>query len=228
VPGRTRLIPFISKNEDGFNKMSQKEMIESAFKNEQKVFSLEDRQKQKDIIREIQPLGKKHGIDEIILMNTSEICVAEWVRMKCKYGCKQYGKSWCCPPETPTPEQTKALLREYEKALLLCGSTKSIEFYKENHQKRRKQVHVWKGTVALERYLFLSGYYKALALVSESCALCKKCSYPHDCKFPMDRRPSVESLSIDVFQTLKNIGKEFKIAKDVKGEHNCYSIILLE
>jgi hypothetical protein len=44
----------------------------------------------------------------------------------------------------------------------------------------------------------------------------------------MDRRPSVESFSIDVFQTLQNIGKQFEIAKDVMEEHNCYSLILLQ
>jgi hypothetical protein len=44
----------------------------------------------------------------------------------------------------------------------------------------------------------------------------------------MEKRPSVESSAIDIFQTLKNIGQDFKIAKDVNAEYNCYSIILLE
>jgi predicted metal-binding protein len=87
---------------------------------------------------------------------------------------------------------------------------------------------VWKGTVAIERHLFLSGYYKAFALVAENCALCKDCAYPDGCRFPMDRRPSVESFSIDVFQTLKNIGREFMISRDVRDQHNYYSIILLK
>jgi len=192
------------------------------------VYSLENRQKKKDIIEELRALGKKYNINEIIPLSTDDICVAQWVRLKCEYGCKKYGTSWCCPPETPTPEKTKALLNEYKKALLLCASVRNSQFYRDNHQKRRIQVLTWKGTVALERRLFLSGYYKAFALVSENCALCKECAYPNDCRFPMDRRPSVESCSIDVFQTLKNVGKQFKIANDVNEEYNCYSIILLE
>jgi predicted metal-binding protein len=194
----------------------------------QKVLPLRLPKQYADLLKELEPSVRKAGIDEMMLVNTRDIAVAEWVHWKCKFGCKYYGKSWCCPPETPTPDQARGILLEYEKAILLCGSGENINHHKDNHQKRRKQVHVWKGTVALERQLFLLGYYKAFALVSESCALCKECGYPHECKFPMNRRPSVESFSIDVFQTLNNVGKRFQIAKDILEPHNSYSIILLE
>lgn len=209
-------------------KLTKRESIHYKPGDQKKVLSLGEFQKERECINAVLPLGKKHGINQILPITTEEICVADWVQMKCKYGCKKFGKSWCCPPETPSAEQARALLGEYKRALLLSGSIKSTQFYRDNHQKRRKQVQVWKGTVALERQLFLAGYYKAFALVAETCALCRECAYPHDCKFPMDRRPSVESLSIDVFQTLKNVGKQFDIAKDINKEHNCYSIILLE
>jgi predicted metal-binding protein len=197
-------------------------------KEEKSVLPFEQTKKGKDIIKEISALGKKYNIHEIIPLSTKDISVAHWVRLKCKYGCKKYATSWCCPPETPTPDQTKALLNEYQKALLLCGSVRNSHFYRDNQKKRRLQVNTWKGTVALERRLFLAGYYRAFSLVSENCALCKVCPYPDDCIFPVDRRPSVESCSIDIFQTLKNIGKQFRIAHDVTEEYHCYSIILLE
>lgn len=180
------------------------------------------------IYREICALAKKHHIQEIIPFLTRDICVAHWVRLKCKYGCQKYGRSWCCPPETPDPNQTRSLLGEYRKALLLCGRIRNGTFYKEDQKKRRIQVGTWKGTIALERRLFLSGYYKAFALVAESCALCKQCAYPGGCKFPVDKRPSVESCSIDIFQTLRNIGRDFTIVRDVGAEYDSYSIILLE
>ena len=196
--------------------------------NQKNVYSLEKSQREKDTVEELRKLGKKYNINEIIPLTTCDIFVAQWVRLKCKYGCKKYGTSWCCPPETPSPDETKALLNEYKKALLLCGTARNSQFYMDNQKKRRLQVNAWKGTVALERRLFLAGYYKAFALVSENCALCKECSYPDECIFPMDRRPSVESCSIDIFQTLKNIGKPFSLAHDIAEEYNCYSIILLE
>jgi predicted metal-binding protein len=195
---------------------------------EPNVCSFESLQKEKELIGKLRPVVVKHHIDEALLINTEDIAVAEWVRLKCKYGCKKYGRSWCCPPETLTPEQARQVLAEYTKAILLSGTVTRTEFYKDNNQKRRKQVIAWKGSVAIERHLFLLGYYKAFALVPETCALCKDCLYPNPCRFPTDRRPSVESFSIDVFQTLKKVGKGFRIAKAVTDEHRFYSIILVE
>lgn len=196
--------------------------------NPKNVYLIENNLKEKQIIAELGKLGKKYNINEIIPLNTVDICVASWVHLKCKYGCDKYGKSWCCPPETPTPEKMQFILKEYRRALLLCGVLRNGDFYKDNQRKRRIQVNTWKGTLVLERRLFLAGYYKAFGLVSEYCSLCKKCTYPQACKFPKDRRPSVESCSIDIFQTLRNINKQFKIAQNVTDEYNCYSIILLE
>jgi len=196
--------------------------------NSRNVYSIENGRKEKDKTKDLMGLGRKYNIHEIISLKPSEICVAEWVRLKCRYGCNKYGTSWCCPPETPAPEKTRAFLNEYQEALLLCGSIENDNFYRNNQQKRRVQMTTWKGTVGLERHLFLSGYYKAFALVSECCALCKSCAYPDACRFPNEKRPSVESCAIDAFQTLKNVGRAYDLAHDLKEEYNYYSIILLE
>jgi predicted metal-binding protein len=31
-----------------------------------------------------------------------KIIVAQWVRMKCMFGCVEYGRSGACPPNTPS------------------------------------------------------------------------------------------------------------------------------
>jgi predicted metal-binding protein len=71
------------------------------------------------------------------------------------------------------------------------------------------------------------GYYKAFGLPAEACALCKECAYPKQCKFPNEKRPSVEACSIDVFQTLKNLGKSATLARSVGECYHSYSLILL-
>lgn len=191
--------------------------------------ALQKRKKEYEgLIPWLMTLARPYGIHDVSLLDTSDICVAHWVGLKCKYGCKRYGTSWCCPPETPDPEQMEAVLKEYERAVLLSSRIINGHFYQDNSTKRRAQVRAWKGTVALERELFLAGYYKAFGLVSETCILCKQCTYPNECLFPEFRRPSVESCSIDVMTTLKKAGKSFYIAHDVKEEYTSYSIILLE
>lgn len=202
--------------------------METMHHNPEKIYYIDPDRKLKELIAELAELGKRYNINEVISLNVDDICVAPWVRLKCQYGCSRFGKSWCCPPETPTPEKMQLILKDYRKALLLCGVLQNGDFYRDNQKKRRIQVNTWKGTLALERRLFLAGYYKAFGLVSENCALCKTCTYPDECKFPKDRRPSVESCSIDIFQTLANINKPYRISQDVNSEYNCYSIILLE
>ena len=172
--------------------------------------------------------GKSYGLTAIFPFNIDKIEVAEWVRLKCHYGCNRFDSNWTCPPATPGPDKVRAILDEYELALLLVGTRSCSDFYLNNGRKRTGQVRCWKGTISLERMLFLEGYYKAFSLVGECCALCKECAYPEDCRFPQEKRPSVESFSIDVIGTLKNLGKTSKIATRTDDTYNYFGIILLE
>jgi predicted metal-binding protein len=172
--------------------------------------------------------GEDYGLTAIFPFSIDKIEVAEWVRLKCHYGCSRFGSNWTCPPATPGPDKVREIIAEYDTALLLVGTKNCSDFYLDNGRKRISQVRCWKGTISLERMLFLEGYYKAFSLIGECCALCKKCAYPHDCRFPQEKRPSVESFSIDVIGTLKNLGTTSKIATHTAETYNYYGIILLE
>lgn len=168
------------------------------------------------------------GWDAVYTFETQKIVVAQWVQLKCRFGCSRYNKSWCCPPATPTPDKAKEILDEYSLALLLVGTQSNPHFYRDNNKKRAEQVRHWKETISMERMLFLEGYYKAFSLVSSACALCKECAYPNDCHFPQEKRPSVESFSIDVLGTLQNLEMSSPVAKDTKDTFTHYAIILVE
>jgi len=180
-----------------------------------------------DSLKEIDLLAKELGFIEAHMLQTSEIVTARWVGLKCRYGCANYNTSWCCPPAAPDLQTTRDLLGEYDLALLLTSENANEHFYRNSFEKRRVQIRHWKSTVALERKLFLMGYYKAFGLPAETCALCKECAYPKQCKFPNEKRPSLEACSIDVFQTLKNLGKSAGLVRNVEDCYNSYSLILL-
>ena len=180
------------------------------------------------LVQRLGNAGKKYGLNAIFPFSTEKINVAEWVHLKCRYGCSNYNTNWCCPPATPSPDKVRSILAEYKKALLLVGSKSCSDFYRNNGRKRSSQVRCWKGTLSLERMLFLEGYYKIFSLVGECCALCKECAFPESCRFPQEKRPSVESFSIDVIGTLKNLGTTSKVATHTKDTFNYYGIILLE
>ena len=65
--------------------------------------------------------GKEYGLNAVFPFKTDIIKVAEWVHLKCRYGCKQFNMNWCCPPSTPSPDRVRSILKEYELALLLIG-----------------------------------------------------------------------------------------------------------
>ena len=182
----------------------------------------------KRLIRLLLDKGKDYGLQEIVPFEIDHIELAEWVSLKCQYGCPQYNTNWCCPPASPDLKKVRAILDEYSLALLLVGNRHCPDFYSHSAKRRAYQVRYWKGTMAIERQLFLEGYDKAFSLVSGACALCKKCSYPEQCRFPLEKRPPVESFGIDLIGTLKNLGRSTAVSQDTDDHFNHYSIILLE
>ena len=80
----------------------------------------------------------------------------------------------------------------------------------------------------MERALFLMGNYKAFSLVGVTCALCNSCSYPEPCLFPQEKRPTVESFSIDMIKTLQDLGISPRVANHKREVFHYYSIILVQ
>jgi 5-hydroxybenzimidazole methyltransferase len=181
-----------------------------------------------ELLRKLLENGRNRGLEKIIPFPVEKIDMAEWVRLKCQFGCCQYDTNWCCPPASPDLVKTRAIIREYSLALLLVGSRQCKDFYLSNARRRAEQVRSWKEIVGIERQLFLEGYDKAISLVSGACALCKKCTYPRACRFPKERRPPIEAFSIDLIGTLKNLGLQTPVAQETYDIFRYYAIILLE
>ena len=51
-----------------------------------------------DLLQELSSKGKPYGLEKIIPFRSELIITAEWVNLKCRYGCNLYNTSWCCPP----------------------------------------------------------------------------------------------------------------------------------
>ncbi|HOW83700.1 MAG TPA: DUF2284 domain-containing protein [Spirochaetota bacterium] len=152
------------------------------------------------------------GAPEAKIIEASSIATAEWVRLKCQFGCSGYKSSYCCPPHSPTPEQTRRALDCYAKAILL-------------HSPGLGKLS--KIAVSLEREIFLAGYYKALALGSGPCSLCRTCP-EEGCRHPEKARPSMEACGIDVYQTARNNGFPIEVVTDYDCTANYYAVVLIE
>jgi predicted metal-binding protein len=152
------------------------------------------------------------GAIEAKVIRADSVVTAPWVRLKCQFGCGGWGSNLCCPPHTPTPEETSKVIACYQQALLIhCQGNKRPT----------------KIAAALEREIFLSGFYKALGFGAGPCRLCKDCNL-EGCIRPDDARPAMEACGIDVFATARANGFPIEVVKDASCEDNYYGLVLIE
>ncbi len=62
---------------------------------------------------------KKKGVIKAKIISPADVVTADWVRLKCQFGCDGFGGCLVCPPFTPTPEQMRKVLDSYKRAILI-------------------------------------------------------------------------------------------------------------
>jgi len=156
----------------------------------------------------------KSGVREVKIISPADVKTADWVRLKCQFGCDCFGGCFVCPPYTPTPEQMRKVLDCYKRAILI-------------HFTPEAKI---KATVALlEREIFLMGVWKAFGLGAGPCYFCRRCPVEKGiCRYPERARPAMEACGIDVFTTAKTAGFQIEV---VRTHHQCpnyYGLILVD
>jgi predicted metal-binding protein len=162
--------------------------------------------------------AKSLGISKTEIVNTRNVVVGNWVRLKCQYGCGGYGECLTCPPYSPTPDYMRKMIGEYSKGLLMQIENITLM------DRPRPGPRLRKIVADLEREIFLDGYYKAFGMASGPCRFCKTCDTNEPCKHPYKARPSMEACGIDVYQTARNCGFELEV---VRTEDCSYSYVAL-
>ncbi|MBF0502206.1 MAG: DUF2284 domain-containing protein [Candidatus Riflebacteria bacterium] len=154
----------------------------------------------------------EYGATSAKVIDCKTIVTAPWVRMKCQFGCGGYNSSHCCPPNTPTPEETQKVINCFKRAILVhCQG------------KRSPSIIVSK----LERVIFLSGFYKVFAFGAGPCNLCRKCK-EDGCRHPESARPAMEACGIDVYATARANEYPISVLKDESCEGNYFGLILID
>ena len=158
-------------------------------------------------------VARDMGALEAKVVDAKSVVTAPWVRLKCQFGCGGYGGTLTCPPYSPTPEQTQSVLDCFQKALLLHGD---------------EHTEISRMVAALERELFLAGYYKAIAFGAGPCRACRSCDVTEACRHPSVARPSMEAAGIDVFATARNNGFQIEVVTSDDCEANYFGLVLAQ
>jgi predicted metal-binding protein len=161
-----------------------------------------------EIIKSTIDLGAKKA--KIVLPR--KVVTAHWVRWKCCYGCSGYQSNLMCPPYTPLPAETRLMLDQYKRAVLF-----------EADRGQPKKI-----AAALEKKLFLQGFYKAFGMGAGPCRLCKECAFEKGCCNPELARPALESCGIDVFATARGNGFSINVVRDENDVQHYFGLVLID
>jgi predicted metal-binding protein len=190
-------------------------------------------------------------------IEAQEIVVADWVRFKCRYGCKGFGKHMGCPPYGPTVEETRRMIGEYKTGLLLrfdgipghAGLTP--EDIPEDFHPFYRDLILWVNNTVwqIEKVAFYDGFYKSFGFGAYPCIYCEHqhCvaeemegivdeSLRRKCRHLDKVRPTMEGAGIDVFATAGSVGwkmhtvpcKDLEYGKMVHGNIMSIGLVMLE
>lgn len=176
-------------------------------------------------LKKLEDLFVRRGFTDFRWLDPREIVVAEWVRMKCLYGCWEYGKNACCPPNAPPVDACARFFREYATAAVFHFA-KTVERPEDRHAWSRKlNLELLK----LEEDVFKAGCVKAFLLFFDSCGICPECTGTRtSCKEPKLARPTPDALAMDVYATVRKLGYPIEVLSDYKQEMNRYAFLLVE
>ncbi len=199
-----------------------------------------EEKEKKDLDMLLQELRKIH--EDFKRIPADEIEVADWVRWKCRYGCRGYAKHLTCPPYTPTPEETRKLIKGYKKAIIVrfkdVQPNLDIPSYHTHHFLWDAIKKISDTMFELERCAYLAGYYKAFAMTALPCSYCEPCIPEKEkvldkepkrfCAHQDRARPSMEACGIDVFATVRKVGYEAEVFASPYQKLTFYGLLLVE
>ncbi|MHA2156734.1 MAG: DUF2284 domain-containing protein [Candidatus Hodarchaeales archaeon] len=88
--------------------------------------------------QDLEDIFREKGFDDFKWIDPKKIVVARWVRMKCTFGCPDFGQNASCPPNTPSIKECKKFFQEYEE---------SVIFHIEKQFEDPEERHKWLKTI---------------------------------------------------------------------------------
>lgn len=199
----------------------------------------------------LKELAMELGASAAKVIPANEIVVENRVVLKCRVGCKHYGKTLMCPPHSPSVDEFRKVLSEYKYALVLKFKSKinvSPEIAKllsknENDssltkEMREKIIAFWdswkkeklkllKMVRDLEKTAMNKGHSLALGFTTGSCLLCDKCNLEQKvCIHPTEARYTAQSVGVNIQQTLENAN--MPIPFPMKGNPETFGLVLID
>ncbi len=165
------------------------------------------------------------GASAAEVIPASYVVVQERVWMKCLVPrCGSAGLSPYCPPNSPQPDFMRKVVGQYQWAVVFRRDVEPIEDYIPTSEARQREIverlrtrgfvhgKTWEILGRLESYTQSKGYDLAMGFSAGSCRACLCANAPcavlqnEGCRHPLQARPSMEAVGIDVFDLATKVG----------------------
>ena len=157
----------------------------------------------------LQEMLDRAGVFQHGIIDPRDVEFSPDIRKICEDNvCREYGKTWACPPAVGTVVECRERAQSYDHMLVFSG-----KFELEDSFDFDGMIASMKAFKAIARQLdeevrpLLSNY---LILSNEGCGTCKTCTYPDNpCRFPDRVHGAIEGYGITVSNIAKAAGMNY-------------------
>ena len=137
------------------------------------------------------------------------------IRWICESECPRYGQSWACPPGVGSVAQCKDRCLRYNNCLVVGTITESEDISDMHATLATRFAH--EEITNEVRQLMRDQGVDPYILSTDSCAICKQCTYPEGkpCRHADGMHPCIESHGINIIPTLEENGLEFQYGSNM-------------
>lgn len=151
-----------------------------------------------DVLEKIMRAAGLSGMCQANFIPTKDLTFYPEIRKICEgNACRNYARTWACPPATGTLEECQKRLLKYDTLLLFSNKYEIEDCF--DIEGMRAALLAFKRSVDLFHNglnAFLSDF---LLLSNEGCARCEKCTYPGaPCRFPGLLHHSIEGYALNI------------------------------
>lgn len=137
----------------------------------------------------------QYPLMQFAYLKTEQVQFLERVREICRRECPRYGTSWSCPPAVGTVEECRERCSDFTDVFVFSTIAEVSDITNMEETLATRMEHE-KITLEVSK-IFRKHFGEILTLSTESCEICRKCSYPQaPCRHPDKMFPCVESYGI--------------------------------